>query len=732
MNQIAPDDNAYIVSLLDEAYAIRINNLKKSIELSEKALELSVQINNMALIGRSLSELSLFAMIMGDYQNSMEKSRRAIEIFEALSDENGVAHAKFNIGSIYYKTDNFHLGLIYLIDCLSIYKKYDDFHNMAKVQKSLGTIYEYFGDQNNAIKSYETAIESARKAGDLNLESNVYNPLSGVYLKQNNPEKAREIIELSIEIKKSTNDLRGLAFALYGRGKVHTHTGNFEKAEVDFEESLKIHTDSGERLGLGMVYYKMAVLSFERRNLEEAKTRLKKGLEVSNTYNIVIMKVKSLFLFYKIYKQEGNHLKALEYLEKYLTQKESVINTQTLKIIENYELITKMESLEKEAISQREKAEIIEKKNLAEQAAKVKQDFLSTMSHEIRTPLNAVITITNLLSEKSEKEEKQLLDSLKFASNNLLLIINDILDFTKLDMGKVSLEEHSVDISKLLNNIKFTYENLAKEKGLELNLFVDKGISGHYMIDQTKLSQILANLITNAIKYTETGKVEVKVQLIGFLKDSHQIRFSVIDTGLGIQEENLDSIFESFSQPKFITTRKQGGSGLGLAIVKKLVELHDSNIRLVTHPSFGSTFYFDLILTPSEIKETITPNISKLLRNKTVLLAEDNLINAMVAIKLLKNWELITDHAKNGLEAIEKAKAKKYDFILMDIHMPEMDGFEAAQIIRTHENLNQSIPIFALTADITAKLQEEYIGYFNGFLTKPIEVDKLYEALCRN
>ncbi len=729
MNALPPDKKLQITSLLDEAYICRINDLKRSTELASEALRLSREMNDKGLMGKCLSMLSLFTMIMGEHKASMSMSQEAMGYFEELKDEKGIADAKYSIAGIYYKTDNYHLGLVYLIDCLTTYRKFNDYHNQARVQKSLGTIYEYFGDQKNAVKSYESAIDAARLAEDLNLESNAYNPLSGIYLNLGEIDKAGEIIEKSIAIKKQTGDTRGLAFALYGRGKVFVKTGKFKEAENDFIEALRIHQNMKERLGSGMVYYKLAALYVIMELIDKAKETLQTALEFSEEHNIVMVKFNSYYLLYEIYKKENNPEKALESLEKYLSVKEAVINTQTLKIIENYELLNKMESIEKEAQAQLEKAEIIEKKNRAEQAAQVKQEFLSTMSHEIRTPLNAVLTIASLLSEKSNKEDKQLLDSLKFAGNNLLLIINDILDFTKLDSGKVQLELRTGNIKLLLENIKNTYASLAREKGLTLSLNIDSEIHKFYELDETKISQILGNLITNAIKFTDEGGVALRVEMVNHAGDSDTIKFSVKDTGIGISKDDSNEIFASFFQPKSITTKKHGGSGLGLAIVKKLVALHGSSVHVNSKVGAGSEFYFELSLKKSIAPDHIIIKPSNFLKGKTVLLAEDNIVNAMVAVKLLSNWEVTTVHAKNGLEAIEKSKLKPYDFILMDIHMPEMDGFEATKQIRKGLTPNKNTPIFALTADITAEHQKEYNTYFNGFLHKPIEIDKLYAAL---
>jgi len=391
-------------------------------------------------------------------------------------------------------------------------------------------------------------------------------------------------------------------------------------------------------------------------------------------------------------------------------------------------MLKQMESLEKEARLQLEKAEIIEKKNTAEEAARIKQEFLSTMSHEIRTPLNAVITIASLLGEKHDKSEQELVDSLKFASNNLLLIINDILDFTKLDAGKMNLERRPANIRTLLDNIKRTYDTLAREKGLQLNLNIAADVGENYQVDETKLSQILGNLITNAIKFTQYGRVDINLKKISGEGEADKILFEVKDTGVGISESNSANVFESFSQARSIKTRKQGGTGLGLAIVKKLVELHDSAIKLKSAVGVGSTFSFELLLVRTSAAIKLTNRNTEVLHGRKVLLAEDNLINAMVIGKLLANWKMDVEHAKNGLEAVAKSQEKLFDYILMDIHMPEMDGYEATQKIRTDTGVNQKTPIYALTADITAESQEEYHDLFKGFLHKPIEIDKLHDA----
>jgi signal transduction histidine kinase/CheY-like chemotaxis protein len=723
----SPDPIGIIRQLLDESYQSRIHNTLKSIEIGEKALQLSKELDNSEWIAKSLTRLSLYQMMVGEYDKAGCLAEEAMDLFSISKNEIGVADAKYTIASIHYKTNNFHLGLVNLIDCISIYRKFNDYHNLSKACKSLGTIYEYFGDEKNAIKTYEEAIEAGQKTGDPNLESNVYNNLSGIYIKQKNIDKAEELVQSAIKIKSQTGDLRGLAFSLYGRAKVFQAKGNYTDAEKDFHESIEIHLKTGEFLGLGMAYHKIGKLYLAMGQLEKARDYLLRGVQVSKSHNIVLVQYKCFYALYQIYKTEKNTEKALYYLEQYHIEKDSVINQQTLKIIENYELIIKMEANEKDAQMQR--AEILKKKEFAEKSAQLKQDFLSTMSHEIRTPLNAVITIASLLSEKrTQEEEGQLLNTLRFSANNLLMIVNDFLDFTKLDVGKASLEYRSVNIHQLFENIRNTYKNLADEKGVRLDLILDEAVGQYYELDEYKMAQIIGNLVTNAIKFTEKGYVEISVKKQSEGEDTDSLYFRVRDTGIGIEEGQLNNIFDIFYQPPLITQRKTGGTGLGLAIVKKLLALHGSSIHASSVQGIGTSFDFVLELKKSTSPAPIPQKTFDSLIGKKVLVAEDNDINAFLIKKLLSKWNMSCEHAKNGIEAVHISEKKTFDFILMDIHMPEMDGFQATRIIKTPGNLNYNTPVFAITADIMAETQEEYQSLFTDFLRKPIEIEKMHEA----
>lgn len=721
-----------ILKLLDESYASRINNLELSIHLADEALQLAQYHNRKDLIAKSYSHLSLFNMIKGNNDLCTEFANFSIELYQELEDDRGIADAKYAIAGVMYKTNNYHLGLVYLIDALSIYKKYNDYHNISRCEKTLGTIYEYFEDIEKAVESYENAIIAARKINDSKLESNALTNLSSVYIKQNNFEKAETFIDASIQMKSKADDIRGLAFAIYGKAKVYAAQNKYDAAENLYHKAIEIHSRMGEKLGLSMAYHKLSKLYFTTGNLEMAKRTLDLAFEIIDRHNITLVRFKCYYLYYKIHKSEGNITLALNYLEYFLKEKEAVLNTETLKVIDKYDILVKMKTMEREAELQRERVEMIERNNRVEASARVRQEFLSTMSHEIRTPLNAITTIINMLGEEHELSQNPMLEPLKFSANHLMMVINDILDFTKLDLGKVELDLHICDLRELLHKLHQTYNPMAEDKEIEFILEVDETILNTYYIDDTKLTQILGNLVNNAIKFTTKGKVQLKAELIEINDKKDAIYFEVNDTGEGIESHKLHQVFESFTQVKNIRTRKAGGTGLGLAIVKNLVELYGGTIQLHSVYGEGSTFYFTIELEKSLTSCAINYRPVDLnFKGKSILLVEDNSINAMIADKLLSKWGFFVKHVVNGKDAVMETSNQVYDFILMDIHMPEMDGFEAAKYIRKTKNLNQETPIFGLTADVSAKDNPEYHHLFSGFLYKPLEVERLKQALIK-
>lgn len=372
----------------------------------------------------------------------------------------------------------------------------------------------------------------------------------------------------------------------------------------------------------------------------------------------------------------------------------------------------------------------------ANRAAQSKTDFLSTMSHELRTPLNSVIGMAELLQDDPNSEDSvENIKILHFSAVSLHSLINDILDFNKMDSDKLNLEAISVNLATLLKDICSGLRFQAREKIVNLVLDVDNDLKEKFVItDPTRITQIVYNLTGNAIKFTANGTVSVGLKVIGSDNDSIQVQFSVIDTGIGISADKQEAIFEPFTQASSSTTRNFGGTGLGLAIVKKLLHLFESKIKLESTPGVGSKFFFDINFTlDKEPAAVYLTNVEPIydLSTLRVLIAEDNPMNRLLMKKVFFKWNNVPVFAVNGQEALEKATCERFDVILMDIHMPLMDGYEATRAIRNITDATRSnVKIIALTASVSNNIYEKITAVgMNDYVFKPFKSKELYSKL---
>ena len=389
-------------------------------------------------------------------------------------------------------------------------------------------------------------------------------------------------------------------------------------------------------------------------------------------------------------------------------------------------------------ITQRKKNDKIleQSKIAAEEANRAKSSFLANMSHEIRTPMNAIHGIIRLLSEAPQlPEQADLHQRLLDSSESMLAIINDILDFSKIEAGLMSLETTPFGLAQIFKRLSGPMDVKARQKSLTLIHSIDERIAPVLKGDPTRLNQVLLNLVNNSIKFTEKGSITLSAKLVSSSESGNTIEFSVADTGIGIDKDRLDIIFQSFEQESVSTTRQFGGTGLGLSISRQLVELMGGELKVESKKYLGSRFYFSLNLE-TDSASSISSSDKKVvidfekLRGRKVLIVEDNEMNQFVAKSILRMWNMDIYQARNGQKAIVLLTEQTYDIILMDKQMPVMDGVESTRYIR--EVLKSDIPIIALTADAQLeKVQECLAAGMNDYITKPFEPEILFSKIVK-
>lgn len=379
--------------------------------------------------------------------------------------------------------------------------------------------------------------------------------------------------------------------------------------------------------------------------------------------------------------------------------------------------------------------------NELEKSTQAKSEFLATMSHEIRTPMNAIMGMTHLLQKDDpRKEQIEALNILDFSGKTLLTLIDDVLDFSKIEAGRLEFENTEFELNKLIGTITESFRVMANNKNIGLKNHLENDIQNVLVGDSARLTQILNNLLSNALKFTEKGKIELSIKKLGDLDTKVMLEFSVSDTGIGIPKDRLSTIFDSFTQASDNTKRLYGGTGLGLTISKQLTELQGGKLWVDSEEGEGSTFYVqmtfgkgkgDSILNRGEV---VTPAQQKRLKGKRILLAEDNVVNQKVMRRFLERWGVDMMIVGDGKEAVEAIQKEHFDVVLMDLQMPEMDGYQATSAIRGLTDPNKrNIPIIALTAAALKEVKEKVFACgMNDFVTKPFNPIELQQKLSEH
>lgn len=574
---------------------------------------------------------------------------------------------------------------------------------------------------------------------------------------------SEKFYEESIRLSQMIGDVYQTALVLNNLGEMYKYSGQYKKAEGAVQRSLNLATGVNSKL---LQFNSYRLLS----EIAELQGNYKPALALYKTYDNLkqkvlsedlIRKTREIHSLYQLEKEarEKDKISA----ERLIAEKESEKKIQTYQGIALVFLVILMSffvlfflnrrSLSK-SLAQRKtiekqndrlmllNADLIEQRKAAEKAnmeaamaVKSKIDFFSMVTHELRTPLNAVIGTVELLQEENPPAyQKKSLEILQFSSENLLSLVNDILDFNRIEAGKIELEEKPFSLEQLLKNIRNSLKLKADERGIELRLRIDKNLPKTFLGDKLRLGQVFYNLVSNAIKFTNHGFVEIEIRYDQG-NPAGNIFASVRDTGIGIPEEKQQTIFEFFRQADASTGRKFGGSGLGLTITKKLLSLMGTQIFLESREGRGSTFFFNLSLPETEpgmqgLEDTESGMSHRIPEGAKMLFVEDVDFNRVIAERFFRKWNIDFDTANNAMDALELARSNKYDLILMDIQLPDLDGFMAAVEIRKNRQ-NRDTPILAMTASPLSEVKEKLAEFgIQGYLPKPFVSQELKASLA--
>jgi signal transduction histidine kinase len=685
----------------------RILDYDEALKHCNNALSLAIKINNPEYEAKVYREIGNILMHHNKFQESSENLNKASKIQNDNRFEEELAKTRNAQGLLHTELGNYHQALVYFDEALNIYKSLSLFSSRTKIFKNKGKLYLRKKDFSKANKAFDQAYKEAKRYAQTREQADILlhksQALNELNLHTDAINSCKEAIDMGMANKYRliiTNGYKTLS-------TIYEDNGNPSKAI----ELLKTHNKLMDSIysinEVRLSAESIAKLDFDKQDrlIEQKEENIRqKDEQLRQSQILTFLGLAFLILFFSfiIFLFNNNQKR----------KKANLLLQST-----NYQLIIA--------------------KDEAEKATKAKANFLSTITHELRTPLYTVTGLTDLLLDEDPKEsQKGYLKSLRFSGDYLLTFINDILDVNKIEAKKVELEKIPFNLKKLTEEVLFTQNKAAKDNNTKLHLNFEESIPEYLLGDSLRLSQILINLTSNAIKFTKKGNVSLNVTKTGGNLNTIDLLIEVKDSGIGISYDKQEEIFESFSQGSVEINRKYGGTGLGLTIVKNLLEIMGSKIQLKSEPNVGTTFFFEITLDLAKRESIDVPksteifptDLLEILKNKNVLLVDDVKINQLITQKTLTKKEINCVTADNGEDAVLKVQEQQFDLILMDIHMPGIGGIEATKQIRAFDT---SIPIIALTAITIEK--EDLILFneagFNDILSKPFKTDTFFNKI---
>lgn len=673
-------------------------------------------------------------------ENAIKYANKAVSFAKKTKNEHKKIDSYFFLGTIYLENNKAEEAIVYFIRCSNYFQTQRIISSkLAKTYFSLGKSYLLKNNEKLAglyfNKSYEIYNNLPLSDAFLLVELQ-----KGLVLKAN--KKIDEAISVFSSIVSQNNEFENTKIEAYFQlGELYSSQSENENAITALQNALELAEKKPNYLIKNKILTKLILVCEHNGDYKKANQYLKKINDLREKNNSItdqnyLLNKKEydgqLDLVEKLENEKQDQLKSMKFsklisvlsialiailsLLSFSLYKNNKIRTNTFKLLED------------------KNKELTNEKEKAEQASKARAEFLSTVSHELRTPLNAINGITYLLlQEKPRANQLNYLKSLEFSGSYLLNFINDILEINRLESDVIEVEKIDFNLNELITNIKQSFNEFIIKNNVNFHTNIDLNGVHNYIGDPTKLSQILINLINNAIKFSKNGDVWLTIKSIEEQDEKIELAFTIQDNGIGIPKEKIATIFDSFTQGSVEINRTYGGTGLGLSIVKKIIEILGSEITLESDVNQGSKFSFNLVLEKSTIStsEILSTNDIKSLENlagKSVLLVEDNKINQMITQKILENKGMICTIIDNGEEAISELAKNNYDLVLMDVHLPGINGTEATEQIRT---FNSHTPIIALTAISLNENRETLLEFgINDVVTKPFKPEHLYEVIA--
>jgi len=739
------------------------SNYDKSIEYYEKAKDLFFTTNDTTAILTICNNLGTTYTDKGEYAKSQRLLFAGLKIAEEKNAELDLARILNNIGLNYYFQQDYKTALQYYERALEIRNKIGDKQGVALAYNNIGIVYYFLNNLEKVVDYFHKALNIYEELGDIRGQSLPLYNIAEIYFEQKRYQEALNYYNKSLEIDRKVGDKASIAMSYYSIGNVYVALNNYDEAIKKQKEAIQIAQEIAANPILKEGYFHLSSTYEKMMNYKESLKYYKLYSALKDSiYNTEksaqIAEIKSKYETEK--KQEQIDLlqkeQAIKDLE--ITRNEDKIRNQSILLIASFlgifvvflfALLLYRQIHQKQKINallaEKNKELDLQNRKLEQanieikRSAKQKEKFFANTSHELRNPLNVVIGFTNLLLQTGLTEKQaHYLNNIKKSGNNLLVVINDLLTHSKIEAGKLKLEYIDFDLIKEIESQIEYAKDIAFQKSISISTSIPENIPQYVNGDPVRFSQIMGNLLNNAIKFTDfKGKVKIQLRLINKNKGTTTIEFSIIDNGIGIANDKLKEIFESFTQANFDTTRKFGGTGLGLAIVKSLVELQGGTISVKSELNKGSEFTFNLAFnTCSNIKDTEPERNDHKLNLKPamrILIVEDDPINITLACDTLKMFDnnIEIEAALNGKIAIENILLHDYDLVVMDIQMPVMDGYETTKHIRNNlPSPKNAVPILGMSA--FAMKEEVDLCYkygMNDYITKPFSPEELFLKL---